>query len=193
MGKSTLARILAGIQRPASGTLRLDNAELFAWPRASVGEVVGYLAHEVELPDDTMVGAVIARGGDATKVWTVGGLAGRRLSRNDPSPTAGLRDADRARRCAPVRRPTPTGGSGACRSASRALLCWTSPARISTSRGAAGWWRRSAISGRAPRRSWWSPTTLPWPGCKRVLILRGGESELHARSADQPTNQRVAS
>jgi hypothetical protein len=26
-----------------------------------------------------------------------------------------------------------------------------------------------------------------------VLILRGGESELHARSADQPTNQRVAS
>jgi PrtD family type I secretion system ABC transporter len=71
MGKSTLARILAGIQLPTSGSLRLDNAELFAWPRATVGEVLGYLAQEVELPDDSTIGAVISRGAEAAPLAIV--------------------------------------------------------------------------------------------------------------------------
>jgi ABC-type protease/lipase transport system fused ATPase/permease subunit len=72
MGKSSLARILAGIQLPTSGSLRLDSAELFAWPRAAVGEVVGYLAQEVELPDDTAVSAVISRSSEATPQEIIG-------------------------------------------------------------------------------------------------------------------------
>jgi PrtD family type I secretion system ABC transporter len=65
MGKSTLARILAGIQSPTSGDMRLDGADLFSWPRASVGEVVGYLAQEVELLDGATVFDLVARGAEA--------------------------------------------------------------------------------------------------------------------------------
>jgi PrtD family type I secretion system ABC transporter len=65
MGKSTLARILAGIQRPTSGEMRLDGADLFSWPRASVGEVVGYLAQDVELLDGATVYDLISRGAEA--------------------------------------------------------------------------------------------------------------------------------
>jgi PrtD family type I secretion system ABC transporter len=65
LGKSTLARILAGIQRPATGDMRLDGADLFAWPRSAVGAVVGYLAQEVELLDNATIFELIARGADA--------------------------------------------------------------------------------------------------------------------------------
>ena len=65
MGKSTLARILAGIQRPTSGEMRLDGADLFSWPRASVGEVVGYLAQDVELLDNATVFDLVSRGTEA--------------------------------------------------------------------------------------------------------------------------------
>src|SRR5262249_23959854 len=53
-GKSSLARIVAGVWKPARGSIRLDGATLDQWPEASLARHVGYMPQSIELLDGTI-------------------------------------------------------------------------------------------------------------------------------------------
>jgi ATP-binding cassette subfamily C exporter for protease/lipase len=76
-GKTTLTRALVGIWGAQSGKVRLDGADIFQWPKESLGPYLGYLPQTVELFDGT-VAENIARFGevDMDKVQAASRLLG---------------------------------------------------------------------------------------------------------------------
>jgi PrtD family type I secretion system ABC transporter len=53
-GKSTLMRLMAGVNEPLSGAVRLDGAEMKHWRREQALQYIGYLPQDVELFDGTV-------------------------------------------------------------------------------------------------------------------------------------------
>jgi len=62
-GKSSLAKMLMGLWKPASGSVRLDGVELSDWSHDEVGPLVGYVPQEIEFFEGT-VAENIARLGE---------------------------------------------------------------------------------------------------------------------------------
>ncbi len=64
-GKSTLLRMIAALESPSSGAIRLDRATLDNWDPDQLGRFVGYLPQDVELLGGTVAEAIAGFSDDA--------------------------------------------------------------------------------------------------------------------------------
>ena len=75
-GKSTLARLLLGLLRPHSGTVRLDSSDLARWDRTALGQCVGYVPQDVHLFAGTIADNIARLGAlDSARVVQAARLA----------------------------------------------------------------------------------------------------------------------
>lgn len=76
-GKSTLVRQIVGVMSPSTGAVRLDGADVAVWPKATLGQYLGYLPQDIELFADS-VAANISRFqlGDDAEIIDAARMAG---------------------------------------------------------------------------------------------------------------------
>jgi PrtD family type I secretion system ABC transporter len=77
-GKSTLAKVLVGVWKASSGTVRLDSGEIYRWNREDFGKHVGYLPQGIELFSGTIQQNIarMAEHSDPEKVIEAAKIAG---------------------------------------------------------------------------------------------------------------------
>jgi ATP-binding cassette subfamily C protein len=71
-GKSTLLRMIAALERPTTGAIRLDGASLEHWDSDQLGHYVGYLPQDVELLGGTVAEAIAGFDETATDADVIG-------------------------------------------------------------------------------------------------------------------------
>lgn len=77
-GKSTLSKVLVGVWKASSGTVRLDSGEIYRWNREDFGKHVGYLPQGIELFSGSIKQNIarMAENADPEKVIEAAKIAG---------------------------------------------------------------------------------------------------------------------